>query len=436
MTPGILTAIARGEQLRRRRIVTRALLRVVPVVAGGLLVTAALVRLLHAPVSAFWIALAVALAGIAVFAWLKGRVPPLTDQAATQLDLDAGLSGELRSAHWFASNPNSDVWTAFHLGRASDRVDAVSWPSVYPPVKTARVWAGSAVLGVAAIAVVLTSAWPLATSNNVPGAGKPAVESELAGGIPTDLQKQIDELLRAVENGALPMDEARSKVSDLRDALASLDPKMQDALAKAAKEQIKNAGDKSKDDANSLAARAEKAAESASLPQDMKWSMEDLASKLKSAGKPKGLNEGEESQTEKSATQDGQKGESAAQKDGSEAGVQMSRSTAADAQSSQMMASTMSPMGGQRDPNAESKKGLAGQPLDLSALRKETIEADTDSQGANVLAEMRKKSEKANSTLGFSKVAPLANYDKSHAAPPPPPADGVRALLKQYFIRK
>ena len=53
-----------------------------------------------------------------------------------------------------------------------------------------------------------------------------------------------------------------------------------------------------------------------------------------------------------------------------------------------------------------------------------------------MLAEMRKKSEKANSTLGFSRVAPLAAYDKSHAAPPPPPSDAVRALLKQYFIRK
>jgi hypothetical protein len=428
--------MARGEQLRRRRIVTRALLRVVPVVAGGLLVTAALVRLLNAPLSAFWIALAVALAGIAVFTWLKGRVPPLSDHAATQLDADAGLSGELRSAHWFASNPNSNAWTAFHLDRASDRVDAVSWPAVYPPVKSARVWAGSAVLGAAAIAVVLTSAWPLAKGSAVPGAGKPAVEGELAGGIPTDLQKQIDELLRAIESGAMPIDEARAKVSDLRDALANLDPKLQEALAKAAKEQMKNAGDKSKDDANSLASRAEKAADSPSLPQDMKWSMEDLASKLKSAGKPKELNEGEESQTEKSSTQGGQKGEAGDPKDGKEAGVQMSRSTAADAQSSQMMASTMAPMGGQRDPNAQSKKGPAGQPLDLNALRKETIEADTDSQGANVLAEMRKKSEKANSTLGFSKVAPLANYDKSHATPPPAPADGVRALLKQYFIRK
>jgi hypothetical protein len=164
--------------------------------------------------------------------------------------------------------------------------------------------------------------------------------------------------------------------------------------------------------------------------------MEDLAEKLKSAGKPKELNEGEQSQAEKSASTGGDKSDSSGQKDGSEAGVQVSRSTAADAQSSQMMASTMAPMGGQRDPNAESKKGPAGQPLDLNALRKETIEADTDTEGANVLAEMRKKSEQQHSTLGFSRVAPLAAYDKSHATAPPRPSDSVRPLVKQYFIRK
>jgi hypothetical protein len=436
ITDGILTAVQRAEALRRRRLVTRILMRVVPVAAGALLVTAALVRLTHAPLAVFWSALALAAAGVFVFAWLNGRAPAVTDAAAAKLDADAGLEGELRSAHWFASNTASDPWTAFHLERASDHVEAVSWPSVYPPVKGARAWAGSAVLALAAIAVVMSSAWPSAKGA---AAGNPrgTVADKDTSGIPTDLQKQIDDLLRAIESGAMPMDAARAKLAEMRDALANLDPKTQAALAKAAAEQMKNAGKDSKEDAaKSLAERAEQAAAKPFLPQDMKWSMEDLASKLKYAGKPKDTT-GEEDQTEKAASASGQKGNDAQANKEGDAGTQMTRTTSTDAQSSQMMASTMSPMPGEKGQNGAQQKKNAGAPLDLTgALRKETIEADTDSQGSNVLAEMRKKSEQQHSTLGFSRVAPLAAYDKSHATAPPRPADSVRPLVKQYFIRK
>ena len=66
--------------------------------------------------------------------------------------------GELRSAHWFASQSASDPWTDYHLAGAAERVEGVSWPVVYPPVKAARAWAGSVVLALSAIALVLTSA--------------------------------------------------------------------------------------------------------------------------------------------------------------------------------------------------------------------------------------------------------------------------------------
>ena len=381
----------------------------------------------------FWALVALSVAGVAAFAWIAGRVPTLTDAAALQLDTDAGLQGELRSAHWFSAHPVSNAWTSFHLGRATERIESVFWPTVYPPVKTARAWSGAALLGAAALLVALTSAWPLAKGKTVAGDAKKTASAETAAGIPTDLQKQIDELIRAVQSGAMPMDEARAKVSELRDALAAIDPKMQAALAKAAAEQQKAA---EKSGAESLADRAEKAAAKPFLPQDMKWSMEDLASKLKYAGKPKEKSSEEDQQEQEMSKAGGQKNDAASPKAG-DAGAQMTRTTAADAQSSQMMATTMSPMGGERGPNSDPKKGQLGAALDLKGnLRKETIEADADSQGANVLNEMRKKSEKSNSVLGFSRVAPLAAYDKSHAAPPPPPSDAVRALLKNYFIRK
>jgi FtsH-binding integral membrane protein len=77
----MVSAVARAELLRRRRAMTRALVRLLPVLCGGWLVTAALVRLTHTPIAVFWAALAAAVAGVAIFALIKGRVPVVTDAA-------------------------------------------------------------------------------------------------------------------------------------------------------------------------------------------------------------------------------------------------------------------------------------------------------------------------------------------------------------------
>jgi hypothetical protein len=117
----------------------------------------------------------------------------------------------------------------------------------------------------------------------------------------------------------------------------------------------------------------------------------------------------------------------------------MVRMTTAEAQTDPMMASQASSMAG--DPQGgggqAARKTGASAPLDLSgALRKAAVEAAADSEGANVLAEMRRKSEQSRSTLAFSHVAPLAAYDPSRATAPPPPPDALRPLVQQYFIRR
>lgn len=450
MSDGMLIAVERAESLRRRRVLTRRLLRVIPIVAGGLLVAAALIRLTHAPVTLFWALLGITVVGVAIFAWINGRVPPVNDTAAAQLDDDAQLHGELRSAHWFASQPGvaapADIaaWTAFHLQGAAERVQAVSWPSVYPPVQVARTWVASTVMVLAAIGVILTSAWSSARAADGGRTAGGAAANATGPALPADLQKQIDELINAVQRGTMPMDVARAKASELREALAKLDPKMQDALAKAAQASQKagdaKAGQKSDDaEAAALAARAEKAATEADLPQDMKWSMEDLAAKLaKASQRPSGT--GEKEKASASDSKDGKPANAEQAKPGEmpdDASMQMTRTTAADAQSSQMMASSAAPMGanarGEIKPGDQ--KGTAA-PLNLAALKKETVQADADSQGSNVLAEMRRKSEQSHSKMQFSRVAPLATYDKNHAAAPPPPPDTLRALVRQYFIRR
>lgn len=446
----ILAVVAQAETLRRRRLLTRWLLRIVPMATGASLVTAALVRLVNAPLPVFWIAMAALTAAVVISTLLKGRVPAVTDAAAAHLDADAALNGELRSAHWFASTEGSgsaptdvDVsqWTSFHLERATARVDQVSWEQVYPPVKNPKVWAGSATMAVAAVALVLSSAWPsakqMANGSGRPGDAEPV---EMANALPEDLQKQLDELISAVQKGTMPLDAARAKVAEMRDKMAALDPQMQAALAKAA--QAKKPGDTGATDAKAadLAKRAEKAAANEDLPKDMKWSMQDLAAKLAKASQrqnEEGQQAGEKTGADAKEQQAGAQQQSSAMKP-EDASLQMTRSTATDSQSNQMMASTASPMGGEAKGDAKegAAKGRLSAPLDLAALRKETIQAEEDSMGSNVLSEMRRKSEQSHSTLAFTHAAPLANYDKSHATAPPQPPDALRALVKQYFIRK
>jgi hypothetical protein len=445
----IRAAVARASRVRRRRVVTSLLSRVVPAVAGGLLVAAAIVRFTHAPLAVFWILLAAAAAGVVLIGSLGGRAPAVTDAAAARIDSDANLGGELRSAYWFASRPapaeagpaskpGSGAWTAFHLDGAAERVHGVSWPSVYPPVRAVRAWAGSTGLGLAAIALVLSGAWPRSSASTI--VRETGTSASATGSvIPSELQQQLDELLKSVGHGALPVDTARARLSDLRDQLSALDPKLQDALAHAMQGQSPLAGNadlKASDpQAADLASRAEQAAADPDLPGDMKWSLQDLASKLAKASRqavnPRGQTGADAKNTlaDRAAAADAPKTVAA----------DTMRMTTAEPPANQMMAAAAGPTGG--DPSSASadaaRKNAALKPLDLSGvLRKEDVEASTDSAGANVLAEIRRKSEQSHSTLEFSHIAPLAAYDTSHASAPPPPPDALRPLVQQYFIRR
>jgi hypothetical protein len=437
---GILAAVADGEHCRRRQRLTRALARLLPVVTAGLVLSALVIRITQAPLALFWALSASAAIGVLCFAWLSARVPAVTDRAAARIDADAQLGGELRSALWFTSQPAADAWTSYHLDRAASRVQQVSWPAVYPPVPASRAWAGSAVLGMLALALVSIQAWPLAGWAPGGWVGRAGSAPTPAGQhVSADVQKQIDELLKAVGAGALPMDEARMRLNDLRDALAKVDPALQAAVAKAAQDQAqKPAGADPKPadpEEDALASRAEKAATDAALPEDVKWSLQDLAAKLAKASRQGKSPDGKTpAESQDARAQAGQPPAAAAAPP-----TQMVRMTTAEAQTDPMMASRAGPMSG--DPQGTSaeaaRKASASAPLDLSgALRKTAVEAAADSEGANVLAEMRRKSEQSRSTLAFSHVAPLAAYDPSRATPPPPPPDALRPLVQQYFIRR
>jgi polyhydroxyalkanoate synthesis regulator phasin len=440
LAEGILVAAAHAERLRRRRLQKGWLARVAPAAAGVSLVVAAIVRVFALPLVDFWIAFAALLVGVAISAWIKGRAPHVDDAAASALDADANLGGELRSAHWFASRDDGDDWSAFHLSQAEARLARVEWASVYPAPATARAWAGSVALVLMSIAVVSISAWPGRGRPGGPGSadapGVMGAGQDIASAVPGDVQKQIDDLIKAIQSGSIALQEARTKLNDLRDQVANLDPKQQQAIADAMKgKQISDWNADDPDPAlDELAKKVAKAANEGELPQDLKWSLQDLAAKLNQAARPEG---GSPEQQAKGDSQ--QMSSDGKPPDGAQSAMQMTKSSGADAQSTQVL-TTNAPMNGAkvdaRGQQQADQKARTADAYGLSAMKKETIEANEDSQGENILSEMRRKSEQSRSKIGFSHVAPLATYDKSRAVAPPAPPDALLPLIRQYFIRR
>ena len=69
------------------------------------------------------------------------------------------------------------------------------------------------------------------------------------------------------------------------------------------------------------------------------------------------------------------------------------------------------------------------------ALKRETIEASTDTQGENVLSETRRQTERGQATVGFSHSAAVRSAPSAAEAAPPVP-EGRRAAVQSYFTRK
>ena len=100
--------VANADRLRRGRHADRVLAMAAPTVAGVMLVFAAAGRFFG---WSRWIpltALGLAAAGLLVYGWLARRARPTTDEIASNVDRDASLRGELRSAHWFEAQGGSD----------------------------------------------------------------------------------------------------------------------------------------------------------------------------------------------------------------------------------------------------------------------------------------------------------------------------------------
>ena len=386
---------------------------------------------------------------VATLMWGR-RAIEVTDAAATDIDTRGAMGGELHSAHWFAAHEAPHVtgdaepgqWAAFHLAKASAKIGDKNWSSLYPPVRAAKQWLASGAL--VAIAIVALLNGPRSTAAILAEQGLTAADADRAARemLPADIQKKIDELLAAIKSGELTADAARLKVDEIRALLDKLNASADEGKGKG--EAAKNAeagGEKPNDDeGDKLTKKAEELADaSAGLPEDVKWSIDDLASRLANSDASKReTNKENASASEKT----GEKGAGSDQAEKAEmaqaAGMQMVREAASDAAEGQMMNGGGGAMGGDSKPGAGGNQGGTGQANMTAlqkALRQELIQAQADLLGQTVDTEIRRKTEESKAKVGFSRVATPTSFDRSRAALPPPVPEAHRSLLQRYFHR-
>src|SRR6187399_1563186 len=116
--------VAAADRERRARTAFSRVQWLAPRVAGAALIVAVTARWFGAAAWISWAAFAAGLAILAAFWVVSRRERATTDAIALAVDTDAGLAGELRSAHWFEAQPERDPWAQFHLDHATARAGA------------------------------------------------------------------------------------------------------------------------------------------------------------------------------------------------------------------------------------------------------------------------------------------------------------------------
>ncbi len=436
----IRDVVTSADQRRRSREAVRLVARLAPFAAGLALVVALVARLAGWRPAVALLVLGVSGVALLTVILIARRARAATDAMARRVDADAGLAGELHSAHWFEAREGAtaDAWTAYHLGEATRRAEAVAWDRLYPPVAAQRAWVTSGALAAAVIAVSIV----------LPGRSARAVTptDQLAATVqavlPTlspEMQRQLMALMGDLQSGKLTPEELAAALEGMK-KLDPLDPALQKALAelaKAAKEapkdQARNALDP-KDLKKDLKKDAPKDDGSA---EDSRWAEEEQASKSANAAANKSDAQEKSGDGQEKSKDAGDEAASAS----TSMSMQMVRESASQADASQAMM-----MDGGGGASGDSTPGAGGNTGDkpnqalaallAQALKKETVEAAADNAGENIDKEdIRRKTEAGRSAMGYSKAAAAA-FDKSRAAAPPAVPEARRPLVQSYFVRK
>ncbi len=433
--------VADADRRRRARLVRARIRQIAPVAAGAALGLAVLARLFGWSPWTGAVVLAAAALGLIGYLAIEARTRPTTDAVAAAVDADAGLAGELRSAHWFEEQPNRDAWAEFHLHHATERARAVDWAGLYPAVRAVQPWVITAVLSV--LAVGLAFRMP-AQAQHVPVAAAIDTNDLPTDGLSPELREKLAALIAQL-NQAVADKNPTSKdmaLADLKNLMAKMDPALQQKLADMLEKQSQAAQGKKSEPAAPTDARADATQKpSDATPEDVKWALDNAAAKTAQSSDGQKPGEGKPSQAAKPGERGA--GPPQAQQSSSEAAgvptTPLVRESAEQQGGKLMMGG--GPMGGDsrpgQGPTSDPAKGAAQALLVAQALKKELVEASADALGENVNKEdLRRKTEQGQSSLGFTRVAPPRSFEPSRATAPPPVPEARRPLLFNYFIRR
>jgi len=427
--------VAAADRERRARTAFSRVQWLAPRVAGAALIVAVTARWFGAAAWISWAAFAAGLAILAAFWVVSRRTRATTDAIALAVDTDAGLAGELRSAHWFEAQSERDPWAQFHLEHATARAGAVDWRALYPTSRSARSWIVTAVLAAGVVATGVRFPARRATAQAAT-TDVGAIGAEL----PADVQARLARLMAQLDDAAMDPDAKRASLADLKKLMSSLDPDLQKKLQAALEK--KSLGNDTKATADQAKADDPTAPKNVTgdLPDDLKWAQENLAAKSAEADDKKPAS-GEPASPTKSGESGAATLQAQAEPNGkADAAAQIVREAASDEEGKKMMGGG-GPMGGDSRPGAgktnNNAKGAAEALLVAQNLRKELLEASADAPGDNVDKEdLRRKTEQGKSSLGFTRAAAPRTVDPSRSAAPPPVPEPRRSLLFHYFIRR
>jgi hypothetical protein len=435
--------VALADRLRRGRETSRRLWRAMPIAAAICVAVAAGARWTgSSPLLPLGL-LGIGTAALAGYAYMSRRDRAISDTAAAEIDGLAGLAGELRSANWFSTRDAQDPFVEFHLARAADRLQAVDWTQLYPPVRAHRAKAATALLTIGALALALTVPGRdgVKASTTITASVR---SSSPAESLPADLQKQLDDLLKSAERGSAASPGRALTAGEVRDLLSRLAKAQNRPTAK----DLNRGGDlaekgtaPSLKDLDDSAERVRRAAEMTSLSPEVRDALSEVADKLtemrnaestsprdpqdamSSADVPKGgaAQSNRDSHKEEASIQ--------AVKDASAGGgVGVIMMASDDEQTSHEAGLGLG--GGSAANNGRGRMADIG-----AALKKETIEAHADAAGENIETLIRRKTESGTATVGYVS-APAAAFDRGRSTAPPPVPESRRAAVQTYFIRK
>ena len=377
------------------------------------------------------------------------REHTVSDAVAAGIDETAGLGGELRSASWFASRDTRDSWADYHLGRAARRLGDADWRALYPPIRAPRAKAVTAVLAISTVALAMflpgrESLWPGASAKAAAAHAVRAKGITDADLLLPEVQKELEALLAAAENGTAMPGGTPMTATELRSLINRLNA-LRDAgrlkdLARAMAPPGGGSEEPSKE-MTAIAERAQKAAQSPAVAPDVRDTLQKVAEDMSDAARAS--QPPNQNASETTSSKDGQKSDAAPGKKGGDVD-ESSITSISEAETGGGAGVIM--MGAKDEASGKSSPGIGmgggsaartdgGRMADLeAALRRETIEANTDNGGQNVQTEARRKTEHGQATVTYAHSA-AGTFDRGRAVAPPPVPESRRAAVQTYFIR-